>query len=185
MDTDATNLVTAEELLAMPEIHCRYELIRGKVIERQFGGGREGIAASRMFRRLAEYVERHDLGMLVAGSVGYQLEFNPDHVRAPSISFIKRERLGLVEKGYEGYFPAAPDLVIENATMSDTYYYIDDKVQDWLKAGAGMVVVVNVDNKSVLVHHSLKHATRLSTDDNLDGGDVVPGWSIAVADIFK
>lgn len=184
MATTGTKLMTAEELLAMPEIHCRYELIRGRVIERQFGGAREGIASSRIFLNLAVYAEQRDLGMVLTGRAGYQIEFAPDHVRAPSIAFIKRERLGLVERDYQGYFPAAPDIVIENATTSDTYQYMDNKVQDWLTAGAGMVIVVNADNKSVMVHHSLKQADRLTQGDTLDGGNVLPGWSMPVADIF-
>ena len=185
MGTVATKLVTAEELLAMPEIHCRYELIRGRVIERQFGGVREGIASSRIFLNMAVYVEQRDLGMVLAGRTGYQIEFDPDHVRAPSIAFIKRERLGLVERDYQGYFPAAPDIVVENATISDTYYYMDNKVQDWLTAGTGMVIVVNADNKSVMVHHSLTQVERFVIGDTLDGGDVVPGWSMPVADVFS
>ena len=185
MATTTTKLVTAEELLAMPEISCRYELIRGKVIEREFSGMREGSSATTILLRLANYVERNDLGMVIVGNVGYQIEFDLDHVRAPSISFIKRERLGLVERDFEGYFPAAPDVAIEYATINDSYFYMDNKVQDWLTAGAGMVIVVNVDSKSVAVHHSLRQAVRLMVGDTLDGGDVVPGWSMPVEDIFK
>ena len=36
MATANTKLITAEELLLMPELECRYELVRGELIRKPF-----------------------------------------------------------------------------------------------------------------------------------------------------
>ena len=57
------------------------------------------------------------------------------------------------------------------------------KVTDWLAAGTRMVVVVNPRNRTVNVH-TPDGAITLKLGDTLDGGDVVPGWQMPVADMF-
>lgn len=48
-----------------------------------------------------------------------------------------------------------------------------------------MVVVVNPRKRTVTVYRSLTAITILTEHDNLDGGDVVPGWSLPVGEIFR
>ena len=85
---------------------------------------------------------------------------------------------------YDRYFPGPPDLAVEVVIPSDTYFYIEEKIADWLDAGARMVIVVNADIRTVKVFSSPTDAAILTEEDTLDGGDVVPGWEMPVADIF-
>ena len=57
-------------------------------------------------------------------------------------------------------------------------------VQKRLDAGARMVVVINPRVRTVAVHRSNGDVDILSEGDTLDGADVVPGWSVAVSEIF-
>ena len=100
---------------------------------------------------------------------------------APDASFVRQER---VETATEerGYFPGAPDFVAEVISPSDRYADVDDKVKEWLNAGTRMVVVVNPRDRTVSVH-TPKSVITLTESDTLDGGDVVPGWRLSVADI--
>ena len=80
--------------------------------------------------------------------------------------------------------PRSADLAVEVVIPSDTYFYIEEKIADWLDAGARMVIVVNTDIRTVKVFSSPTDAAILTEKDTLDGGDVVPGWEMPVADIF-
>jgi Uma2 family endonuclease len=86
-------ILTAEELLTLPDDSNRYELVRGELVCMAATGGRHGIIASRLDQRLRNFVEAHGLGEVCAAETGFRLAQNPDTVRAPDVSFIARERL--------------------------------------------------------------------------------------------
>ena len=183
-DMDTTKLVTAREFIKIPDDGCRMELIAGKVTTRRYAWWNEGLAGTAVLMSLVNHLEESDLdGLALASGVGYHIKSDPDHVRVPNVAYIKQERMDVEEPDF--FFPGAPDSAFENVTTCDTYYYVADKVRAWFETGAGMVIVINVHNKSVMVHHSLKQATMLTAGDTVDGGDVLPGWSMPVADIFK
>lgn len=83
------------------------------------------------------------------------------------------------------YFPGAPDLAVEVVIPSDTYFYIEDKVADWLNTGTRMIIVVNADLQTAAVYRSPTDVVILTETDTLDGGDVVPGWRMAVSEVFE
>ena len=66
----------------------------------------------------------------------------------------------------------------------DRHTDVAEKVSEWLEAGAGMVIVVNPRNRTVQVYTS-DGVIELTEADTLGGGDVVPGWTMPVADIFS
>ena len=59
---DTKRLITADELLTMPEDECRYELVKGELITLPIEGRLHGSVASRFNRRLGAFVEARDLG---------------------------------------------------------------------------------------------------------------------------
>jgi Uma2 family endonuclease len=58
------------------------------------------------------------------------------------------------------------------------------KVQDWLQAGCGLVWVVDPETRTVTVYRSRSEIAVLTAVDTLDGGDVLPGFAVPVAEIF-
>ena len=121
---------------------------------------------------------------MYAAETGYILEFDPDTVRAPDVSFISRERLNAIGET-DGYWPAAPDLAVEVISPNDRYADVEAKVLEWLDAGTRMVIVVNPRTRSVRVHRSPSDVVTLTVDHVIDGEDVVPGWSLVVSRIFR
>ena len=80
-------------------------------------------------------------------------------------------------------FPARRILPSEVISPSDRLTEVAEKVREWLNAGARMVIVVNPRDRTVQVH-TPDTVVTLTESDTLDGGDVVPGWRLPVADIF-
>lgn len=177
-----TCAVTAEELIRLPDNGLRYELVKGEIVRMAPAGSNHGEIAMRLGWRLAKFVEENGLGKVFAAETGFKIASDPDTVRAPDAAFVSKARVEQAGAG-GGYWSGAPDLAVEVVSPSDTYTEVEEKVIDWLDAGACMVIVVNPRKRSVSVYRGL--AARLLTEnDTLSGEEVVPGWSVAVKDLF-
>lgn len=176
-------VITAEDLLRMPDDGLRYELIRGELRKMSPAGYKHGRMVINITTPLDQYVRAHNLGVVFAAETGFKLASNPDHVRAPDVAFIRGER---VEQSgeVEGYWPGAPDLAVEVVSPGDSYTEVEDKVFDWLEAGTRMVIVVNPRKRAVTIYRSLTDVVVLAENDMLEGGEMVPGWTIPVKDLF-
>ena len=84
----------------------------------------------------------------------------------------------------EKFWPGAPDLAVEVISPSDNYTEVEERVVDWLQAGTRMVVVVNPRQRRVMVHRAHSDVQVLGEGDTLEGGDVVPGWRLTIAELF-
>jgi Uma2 family endonuclease len=176
-------LMTADELLRMPDDGFRYELVKGELRKMAPAGHEHGRVAVRFTWRLAQHVETNNLGVVYAAETGFTLATNPDTVRAPDVAFVSRERLAEVKRA-SGFWPGAPDLAVEVVSPGDTYAEVEEKAIDWLAAGARMVLTLNPRKRTVTVYRSLNDIVILSDDATLDLDDVVPGFKIAVKNIF-
>lgn len=182
MITD-TKLVTAAELLRMPDDGLRRELIHGEVRTMSPAGHQHGRIALLIASSLLQHVQAHQLGRVYAAETGFKLASNPDHVRAPDAAFVRSERVAAVAD-VEGFFPGAPDLAIEVISPSDTFAEVEEKVFDWLQAGTRAVIVVNPKQRSVTLYRSFGEVRVLAGEERLGVEDVVPGWSLPVKDLF-
>lgn len=175
--------VTAEELLRMPEDGFRYELVRGELRRMTPAGNIHGRVAMNFGILLGNYVKAHDLGVVYAAETGFRLATDPDTVRAPDVAFVSKERVEAVGE-VEGFWPEAPELAVEVISPGDTYAEVEEKVFGWLDSGTKMVIIVNPSKHSATVYKSLTDITALAEDDILDFEDVVPGFRLAIREIF-
>lgn len=183
MATTGTNLMTAEDLLSMPDDGYRYELVRGELRKMAPAGHSHGREGNRVNVSMSNHVYANDLGETYLAETGFILARSPDHVRAPDVAFVRKERADAA-RDVLGFFPGVADLAVEVISPNDLYTEVDEKVADWLEHGARMVIVVNPRNRTVRVH-TPGGVIELTEAGMLDGGDVVPGWSMPVADIFS
>jgi Uma2 family endonuclease len=137
----------------------------------------------RLAAHLFQHVEAHHLGTVYAAETGFQLAQDPDTVRAADVAFVSRQRLEAVGET-EGYWPGAPDVAVEVISPSDRYTDVEDKVVEWLEAGSRMVIVVNPRQRAVTVYHARTDVVRLTEEDTLEGGEVVPGWQLPMREVF-
>lgn len=184
MSLTVTRVVTADELLALPEDGFRYELVKGELIRMSPTGHEHGVVAMNIAGPLHQHVKSNNLGAVYAAETGFMIEENSDTVRAPDVAFVQKSRINEAGK-VQGYWRGAPDLAVEVVSPSDTVANIEGKVADWLQAGARMVWVVSPKLRTVAVYRSLTEIVMLTEKDTLEGGDCVPGFQVAVAEIFE
>ena len=178
-----TELVTAEQLLHMPDDGMRRELVAGRVKTALPAGWQHGLIAGRLCTELGCYVEKRKNGVILSGGTGFLLASDPDTVRAPDLAFICRERLS-AQMPTEAFWPGPPDLAVEVVSPGDTVHEVDDKVKSWLDAGTRSVWVIDPKWRSVTVYRSATRVTVLTENDELSGEEVVEGFRCLVGDLF-
>ena len=174
--------MTADDLFKLPS-DLRCELIDGVLIKMAPPGVEHGGIQATLAFLMSEHVRPSRLGRVVTES-GFVLRREPDTVRAPDVAFIRAER---IQPGRlpAKYWDLAPDLVVEVVSPSDTASEIQSKVREWVEAGVRLVWVVYPESRTMNVIRSLGDRVTLSTEDTLDGGSVVPGFSCRVAELFE
>ena len=174
--------MTADELLALNLQHKRTELVGGRLIVREPPGFRHGVIAMEIGRRLSVFVRERRLGVVVAAETGFKLFSDPDTVRAPDVGFVRAERVPLPFP--TGYPSIAPDLAVEVLSPDDRPGEVLAKVSDWLRAGTRLVWVVDPDRRVVRVYREDGSESLLAADAEVDGEDVLPGFSCSVGDLL-
>lgn len=175
--------VTADELLHMPDDGFRYELVQGELRRMNPAGNVHGRVTMSVAWRLAQHVDENRLGTVYAAETGFRISTDPDTVRAPDVASVSQARVEAAGE-VEGFWPEAPDLAIEVVSPGDSYTDVEEKVFAWLDAGTKMVVVVNPRQRSATVYKSQTDIIALAEADVMDGGDIVPGFELAVREIF-
>jgi Uma2 family endonuclease len=179
----ATQLLTADDLWKLPDHGGHRELVKGELRDMSPAGYEHGRVAMRLGGRLDAFVNKNNLGVVLAAETGFVISRDPDTVRAPDVSFLKRHRVSGSSEVFQ-FWHGAPDLAVEVISPWDTAYEVDEKVEDWLKAGTPLVWVVNPKRKCVMVYQPGQTEQVLTVADTLDGLDVVPGFCCPVKDIF-
>ncbi len=148
-------------------------------------GHTHGKIAARFTAALAPFVEDHGLGETYAAETGFLLRTRPDTVRAPDVAFVGTERLEAAAGSADGFFPGPPDLAVEVVSPSDSAAQVQEKVMAWLAAGVRVVVALDPSRKIAAVHRSRAEATFLSGAQELTIPELLPGWSLNLAKLFK
>jgi Uma2 family endonuclease len=176
--------VTAEELLRTPDDGLRRELVRGEVRTMAPAGSAHGRTAVNVTTPLDGHVKQNELGAVFAAETGFKISSHPDTVRAPDVAFVRCERVEIVGE-IEGYWPEAPDLAVEVVSPNDRFSEVEEKVEDWIAAGTRMVLIANPRSRTVTVRLPGNKIEILTERDTIQGGEVVPGWTLPVADVFR
>jgi Uma2 family endonuclease len=178
-----TKLLTADDLLAMPDDGYRYELVRGELVQLPMSGHQSSRIAIRIAARLSPFVEAGSLGNIAGADGAYIFARDPDTVRIPDLSYVRADRLP-PEDAWAKFLELAPDLAVEVVSPSDSANDVQEKVNEYLDAGVKLIWVVYPIQRTVTVYAADRAAHVLYEEDSLDGGDVLPGFTLSVADIF-
>ena len=183
MTTTKRELLTAEDLLRLHSQGVKGELVLGVLAETVSSGGEHGEIAVSLSSILFAFVKPRSLGRVFAPDAGVLLARDPDVIREPDIGFISTDKLPL-DMRVRGYYQVVPDLVVEIASPNDTVTALYDKARMWLSHGVTLVWAVYLDTRTIDVHLLDSPTSTLTEDDVVDGGGVLPGFTLPVRDVF-
>jgi Uma2 family endonuclease len=127
-------------------------------------------------------VSQHKLGLTVGAETGFILRRRPDTVRGADVAFVSKARLP--DPLPKSYFPGAPDLAVEVVSPDDRYKDVERKAKAYVDAGSKLVWVVDPRRRTVTIHRSQSDLVVLPEDEDLEAGDVIPGFRCSVAELF-
>jgi len=175
-------LLTSEDLWKIVADGSRYELWDGELVPMTPVGMQHAVIVARLGNFLSNYLNQHPLGV-VGMEGGFTVRRQPDKVFAPDLHFVSKDRLakeGITEK----FADYPPDLAVEVLSPDDKASDLQRKVEAYLAGGVQTIWIVEPGTKTVTVYRSHQDVKILTADQELDGGDVIPGFRVKISDIF-
>jgi len=173
-----TGAVTVDEFARLPDDDFKYELVAGVVHRMSPAGGLHGVIVARLMMALSIWAEQHHSGAVMT-ETGFVLATGPDTVRAPDVSFVRRERIEASGLPI-GFWRGAPDLAVEVLSPDDRPRDVAAKVREYLTHGVALVWVIDPPSQTVAVHWVGAPMT-LTRGELLEGGDLLPGFEVPVS----
>lgn len=173
---------TEADVIAIEATEDRlYELVDGALVEKAMGF-RESLIAGAILAALRAFVLPRKLGVVSAPDGMVRLI--PGLVRGPDVAFFSSGRLpgGVVPT--EPIPALVPDLAVEVLSESNTKREMERKRGEYFRSGVRLIWMVDPESRTVTVFTSPTKMERLTVDQTLGGGAVLPGFAIAVRDFF-
>jgi Uma2 family endonuclease len=175
-------LLTPEDLEAMPD-GDRFELIDGHLVEPSMSM-LSSYVGTKLVTRVDGHCQAGNLGWVWGADLQFQcFPHVPNRVRKPDLSFIRRDRLAAAQMK-EGMCRVVPDLVAEVVSPNDLFDEIEERSQDWLRAGVRLLWVVSLKTPGVYVHRADGTITRARREDQVSGEDVLPDFLFRLNDLL-
>ncbi len=175
-------LITGEELYRMPE-RGRCELVDGRLVMKSPTGYGHSVIEMNVGWVLKTYADVHKSGKVGVGEVGIFIRRDPDTIRAAHVFFISNERYA--RRAAQGFLDIAPELVVEVLSPEDRWSEVMRKLADYFEAGVLLVWVVDPAMESIFAYRSLTGVKIFRAGDTVVEEEILPGFFIPVADIFK
>ncbi len=169
-----------QDLLSM-EDDGLFELVHGRLVEKRMASASNWIAG-RITYHLTAHLLATGAGEVLPEQTFLCFPDNPDQTRRPDVSLVVAARVP--RPWPPGHLTFPPDLAVEVLSPNDVAVELELKLDDYRSACVPLVWVVVPDLRMVRVHPLGGPMTELRNGDTLTGGDVLPGFVVAVADLF-
>ena len=176
---------TVEDLLSLEGGGREFEIVRGVIVEAPPMGLRECSIAARVSGPMTSVAAERRAGAVFDSHAKYRLARDPDLVRMPEVSFVRWDRLPGRQVPAEEFVDVAPDLAVEIVSPTNRAFEIQEKIAEFFEHGVRLVWIVYPDQQQVYVYEAVNRCQILERDGVLDGGSVLPGFRLAVSDIFS
>lgn len=146
-----------------------------------------GVVAAELAARIREHLLAHDVSGWVSLEAGYVLRLprDPERLRGPDVSFVTEPNLrahgGAPRRGW---LRLVPELVVEVDSPGRGPRIERERIRNYLDAGVRLLWVVHTASRTATVYRPGGAPLELGPGDALEGGDVLPGLSLPLDDVF-
>lgn len=175
---------TDEALEALPKERGKFELIDGKLTRMSPAKRDHGLICVQIASALNQHVISRRLGLVFDSSTGFRLD--PENVLSPDAAFCSSATLRRDSPALDNFGSVPPDLCVEVISASERKAKIRRKLELYFTRGTRLVWLVRPRRKLVEVYTAPEAVTlkRLDDGDELDGGDVLPGFRLPLTQVF-
>jgi Uma2 family endonuclease len=161
-----------------------YEVVDGKRVRTPPIGVFAVWTAFELARFLANFAAEN-LGRVITEAL-FHLPAPINRDRRPDVAFVSYERWAKDRPipPTDNAWNVVPNLAAEVVSLTDSVEELEQKIADYFRAGVELVWVVHPTRSKIHVYQSLTQIAVLSKNEVLDGGKVVPGFKLALADLF-
>ncbi|MBL8163212.1 MAG: Uma2 family endonuclease [Anaerolineae bacterium] len=165
--------------IALPEnADTAFEFINGEIVEVP-SNPYSSYIAGRILQRVGNFVEAHNLGYVTGEAGGYTIWGSERY--APDVAYISKDK-GITKDWFN---PLPPDLAVEVDFPSTTVSQSRLRQKLFFYLNAGVVVwLVFPESKTVEIYIPGQEMKLLHVSDVIDGGALLPGFTLPVAEIF-
>jgi Uma2 family endonuclease len=161
-----------------------YEVIDGERRELEPMGAFETALAWMLSYHLGHFVLERKLGLVVTETL-FVLDAQRQLKRRPDVAFVSYPRWRDDHVPRAEAWDVVPDLAVEVISPTNLAEEIDDKLTDYFAAGVRLVWVLFPVSGRLYVYQSPERVTGLERSDELEGGDVLPGFRLPIATLFE
>lgn len=158
------------------------ELDDGVLVEKAMGWY-ESILAGLIIHRITSFTLERNLGQVLS-SDGI-LKFLPGKIRIPDACFISWARFPKERLPRRPIPLLIPDLVVEVLSDSNTQQEMEQKLELYFQAGVRLVWYVEPNTRTATAYESTRRPVKIPSDGNLDGGNVLPGFTLSLRQLFE
>lgn len=175
-----TRALSPDALKELDQSGLKYEIVGGDVHVSP-AGLQHGDLNVRLTVKLALFVQQHGLGHVFDSSTGFRMPGG--NLRAPDVCFVAKGRLpqGKLPKGFG---ELAPDLVVEVLSPDAIPREVLDKIGEYLSAGVRLIWIIDPKTETAVAYRSLTELRQVSKEGALDGEDVLPTFTLSLAELF-
>ncbi len=178
----APGTATEEDVVAIRDREKRpYELVDGVLVEKV-----TSVHASFLATVIATFLNNHvlprKLGLVLGADGMYRL--SPGLIRIPDVSFASVDRLPGRTFPHVAVCNFVPDLAVEVLSPGNTKKEMDRKLEEYGNAGVRLVWYVDPKKRTVRVYTGVEQSHLLRENQTLDGGAVLPGFTLPLRELF-
>jgi Uma2 family endonuclease len=174
---------TEEDVLELDRREGRgCELIDGTLVEKALGAP-ESYVTWLLGGLLKQYLDRNKRG--IGLNPDALLRISPGLIRMPDLSFISWDKFPKRKVPLKPIWDLYPDLAIEIISESNTAAEIKRELDEYFKSGVRLAWVIDPRKRTARVYTSARRSRLVREHQSLDGGDVLPGFTVKLADLFK
>ncbi len=161
-----------------------YEIVDGQVLEKTMGSYETGIA-SLLDQILGPFARANRLGQCFSEML-FRIKVAEDLQRRPDLAFVSNARWPWNRRPPRGpVWDMVPDLAIEVVSESNSAFKVQEKIHDYFGAGVRGVWVIYPEQAEVYVYSAPRQVRVFGVGQDLDGGELLPGFRLPVASLFE